>query len=90
MSLPSATALVFPQAAAQRAGVTFLKHDIRTEHDDLSDLARLYKVRATPTFAFLVGGAKVGDEHLLKQGISFLPGPVVDLGTGNCNTLTHM
>ncbi len=48
------------QAAQQRAGVRFLKHDIRTEHDDASDVARLYRIRATPTFAFLVGGAKVG------------------------------
>lgn len=48
------------QAAQQRAGVCFLKHDVRTAHDDVSDVARFYRVRATPTFAFLVGGAKVG------------------------------
>lgn len=47
------------QAAHQRAGVAFLRHDVRTEHDDVSDLARLYRVRATPSFVFLVGGAKV-------------------------------
>lgn len=47
------------EAVQQRAGVQFLQHDIRTEYDDLSDVARLYNVRATPSFAFLVGGAKV-------------------------------
>lgn len=47
------------QSERQRAGVRFLQHDIRTEYDDLSGVARLYGVRATPSFAFLVGGAKV-------------------------------
>jgi hypothetical protein len=54
-----ATLGVLSQAVQQRAGVQFLQHDIRTEYDDLSDVARLYNVRATPSFAFLVGGAKV-------------------------------
>lgn len=48
-----------PQAAQQRAGVRFLRHDVRTAHDDVSDVARLYRIRAVPTFVFLVGGAKV-------------------------------
>ena len=48
-----------PQAAQTRAGVRFLRHDVRTAHDDVSDVARLYRIRAVPTFVFLVGGAKV-------------------------------
>ncbi len=47
------------QAQHQRAGVRFLQHDVHTEYDDLSDVARLYRVRATPSFAFFVDGSKV-------------------------------
>ncbi|KAK9807057.1 hypothetical protein WJX72_012249 [[Myrmecia] bisecta] len=47
------------EASKQRAGVRFLTHDVRNEFDDLTDIARLYGVRAVPSFVFLSGGAKV-------------------------------
>ena len=47
------------ESAAQRAGLRFLKHNVRNEFDDVSDVARMFGVRGTPCFLFLVGGAKV-------------------------------
>lgn len=47
------------QAEYQRAGVRFLQHDVRTEYDEPSDVARLYRIRATPSFAFFSDGSKV-------------------------------
>ena len=47
------------ESAAQRAGLRFLKHNVRNEFDDASDVARMFGVRATPCFVFFVGGAKV-------------------------------
>ncbi|KAL0019873.1 hypothetical protein WJX79_006289 [Trebouxia sp. C0005] len=43
----------------QRAGVLFLKHNIWNEFDDLTDVARMYKAKAVPSFIFLTGGAMV-------------------------------
>ena len=48
------------QANLQLAGVRFLKHNVRDDFDDLTDVARLYGVRAVPCFVFFVGGAQVG------------------------------
>ena len=50
------------ESAAQRAGLRFLKHNVRNEFDDPSDVARMFRVRATPCFVFLDGGAKVGSK----------------------------
>ncbi len=47
------------ESAAQRAGLRFVKHNVRNEFDDPSDVARMFGVRSTPCFVFLVGGAKV-------------------------------
>ncbi len=47
------------QANLQLAGVRFLKHNVRDDFDDLTDVARLYGVRAVPCFVFFVGGAQV-------------------------------
>ncbi|CAL8469739.1 g9281 [Coccomyxa elongata] len=46
-------------ANGQQAGVRFLKHNIRDDFDDLTDVARLYGVRAVPCFVFFVGGAQM-------------------------------
>lgn len=46
----------------------FLKHNIRDDFDDLTDVARLYGVRAVPCFVFFVGGAQVSQfaaHHIL-------------------------
>lgn len=47
------------QANQQSAGAVFLRHNIRNEFDDLTDIARLHRVRSVPTFVFFVGGAQV-------------------------------
>ncbi len=47
------------QAGGQRAGVRFLKHNIRDDFDDLTDVAAFYRVKSVPSFLFLVGGAQV-------------------------------
>ena len=52
------------QANLQLAGVRFLKHNVRDDFDDLTDVARLYGVRAVPCFVFFVGGAQVGSSCL--------------------------
>jgi len=39
--------------------VRFLKHNIRDEFDDLTDVAAFYRVKSVPSFLFLVGGAQV-------------------------------
>ena len=41
------------------AGARFLKHNIRDDFDDLTDVARLYGIRAVPCFVFFIGGAQV-------------------------------
>ncbi len=56
------------ESAAQRAGLRFVKHNVRNEFDDPSDVARMFGVRSTPCFVFLVGGAKVrGGQTLTEQ-----------------------
>ncbi len=47
------------EAGQQRACVRFAAHDVRNEFDDPSDVARMFGVRAVPSFIFFVGGAKV-------------------------------
>ena len=47
------------QSGGQMAGVRFLKHNIRDDFDDLTDVARLYRIRAVPCFVFFIGGAQV-------------------------------
>lgn len=37
----------------------FLKHDVRDEFDEATDLARLHRVRAVPSLLFFAGGAAV-------------------------------
>lgn len=37
----------------------FLKHNIWNDFDDLTDVARMYKAKAVPSFIFLTGGAMV-------------------------------
>jgi len=50
----------------QRAGVLFLKHNIWNDFDDLTDVARMYKAKAVPSFIFLTGGAMVHSHSLLS------------------------
>lgn len=47
------------QACNQRAGVKFLKHNVRDEFDDITDIARLYRIKHVPCFVFFSGGAMV-------------------------------
>ncbi|CAK0785139.1 hypothetical protein CVIRNUC_008345 [Coccomyxa viridis] len=47
------------ESGGQMAGVRFLKHNIRDDFDDLTDVARLYGVRAVPCFVFFIGGAQM-------------------------------
>ena len=54
------------KGAQTREGLRFIKHNIRNEFDDPSDVARMFRVRAAPTFYFFVGGANVGPHSLLR------------------------
>lgn len=45
------------EACSQRAGVKFLKHNVRDEFDDITDIARLYRIKNVPCFVFISGGA---------------------------------
>ena len=47
------------ETSQQKAGVLFLKHNIWNDFDDLTDIARMYKTKAVPSFIFLTGGAMV-------------------------------
>ena len=47
------------EAGQQLAGAVFLKHNVRDQFDDVTDIARLYRIRSVPTFVFMVGGAQV-------------------------------
>ncbi|KAL2652648.1 hypothetical protein R1flu_020776 [Riccia fluitans] len=40
-------------------GVLFIKHNVRDEYDDLTDLARFYSIRSVPMFSFFVDGCRV-------------------------------
>ena len=44
----------------------FLKHNIWNDFDDLTDVARMYKAKAVPSFIFLTGGAMVHSHSLLS------------------------
>lgn len=50
----------------QRAGVRFLTHNVRDEFDDVTHIARLYRIKTVPCFAFLSEGAMVS---LLSTGV---------------------
>ncbi|KAK9839314.1 hypothetical protein WJX81_007280 [Elliptochloris bilobata] len=47
------------EAGGQRAGVRFLKHNVRDDFDDLTDVAAFYSVKSVPSFLYLVGGAQM-------------------------------
>ncbi|CAL5229040.1 g12289 [Coccomyxa viridis] len=47
------------ESGGQMAGARFLKHNIRDDFDDLTDVARLYGIRAVPCFVFFIGGAQM-------------------------------
>ncbi|KAL3136336.1 hypothetical protein ABBQ38_005599 [Trebouxia sp. C0009 RCD-2024] len=49
----------------QKGGVLFLKHNIWNDFDDLTDVARMYKAKAVPSFIFLTGGAMVSSFQTL-------------------------
>lgn len=69
-------------AKREWARAVFLKHNIINEFDDVSDVARLHKVKATPGFIFFDDGAVVkrlslrdareiaGDKGDLQQAMS--------------------
>ena len=71
------------QACGQLAGVRFLKHNIRDDFDDPTDVARLYGVRSVPCFVFLVGGAPARAPETLNPNI--LPSvPTQAFGSQGC------
>ena len=61
------------EAAAARSGVVFLTHDVRDAFDDVTDLARLHRVRAVPAVLFFAGGAVVG-RVVAPDSRSLVPG----------------
>ena len=67
---PLASSLTW-QASDQRAGVKFLTHNVRDEFDDVTEIARLYRIKTVPCFGFFAGGAMVRDagmpKHLLEH-----------------------
>jgi hypothetical protein len=52
--------------------VTFAKHDVRNEYDDVSDMSRFYSVKAVPAFVFFVDGAPVGGFGAMKSWLAAL------------------
>lgn len=40
-------------------GVVFIKHNIKDQYDELTDLARFYSIRSVPMFSFFVDGCRV-------------------------------
>ena len=40
---------------------------MRNEFDDITDIARLHRVRSVPAFFFFVGGAQVGSASLMQN-----------------------
>ncbi len=79
-SAPSLTRCRGRQAAGQRAGVRFLKHNIRDEFDDVTDIAAFYRVKSVPSFLFLVGGAQARARPRTQR----LQGPVLALVGSPC------
>jgi len=47
------------EAWRQKAGVRFLEHNIRDEFDDITGIARLYRIKSVPSVVFFCGGAKM-------------------------------
>lgn len=43
----------------------FLKHNVRDEFDDITDIARLYRIKTVPCFVFFSGGAMVRNQNLV-------------------------
>lgn len=39
--------------------VKYLKHNVRDEYDDLTDVARFYKIKMVPMFTFFMDGCRV-------------------------------
>ena len=54
----------------------FLKHNIRDDFDDLTDVAAFYRVKSVPSFLFLVGGAQVEPPPFAYRSL-----PPLDLGS---------
>lgn len=46
-------------------GLVFLKHNVRDEYDELTDLARFYAIRSVPVFTFFMNGSPI--EHLVTR-----------------------
>ncbi|GLJ29499.1 hypothetical protein SUGI_0581500 [Cryptomeria japonica] len=54
--------------------VVFVKHNIRDQYDELTDLARFYSIRSVPMFSFFMDGCRVEqfptrDKHRLHNTI---------------------
>ena len=63
------------EAGASGAGVIFLKHDVRDDFDEATDLARMHRVRAGPSLLFFAGGAAVSRVTLADaRVVAPLPG----------------
>ncbi|KAI5064447.1 hypothetical protein GOP47_0021117 [Adiantum capillus-veneris] len=46
-------------------GIIFLKHNVRDDYDELTDLARFYAIRVVPSFTFFQNGSPI--KHLLTR-----------------------
>ncbi|KAI5063819.1 hypothetical protein GOP47_0020489 [Adiantum capillus-veneris] len=44
-------------------GIIFLKHNVRDDYDELTDLARFYAIRVVPSFTFFQNGSPI--KHLM-------------------------
>ncbi|CAM6083368.1 unnamed protein product [Calypogeia fissa] len=58
-------------------GILFIKHNVRDDYDDLTDLARFYSIRTVPMFSFFVDGSRVEqfptrDKKKLEQSVKNL------------------
>ncbi|KAL3684488.1 hypothetical protein R1sor_002510 [Riccia sorocarpa] len=64
-------------AVENEKGVMFIKHNVRDEYDDLTDLARFYSIRSVPMFSFFVDGCRIEqfptrDRQKLEQNVQLL------------------
>lgn len=64
-------------------GVVFVKHNVRDEYDELTDLARFYSIRAVPMFSFFMNGSRVDqfptrDRQRLRQALCQILGDLVE------------
>lgn len=47
------------EVEGEPGSVRFIKHNVRDEYDDLTDVARFYKIKVVPMFTFFMDGCRV-------------------------------